>query len=77
MSFKPEVRADETGKWYGNALSFATREEAAAQLADLMLRGIAVRDTRVVECDDPVNYRYVDGRLEAVVPVQATPAMPV
>jgi hypothetical protein len=28
MSFKPEVQADATGKWYGNALRFATRAEA-------------------------------------------------
>jgi hypothetical protein len=31
-----------------------------------MMRWTAVRDTRVVEIDDPVNYRYVDGRLEGV-----------
>jgi hypothetical protein len=24
----------------------------------------AVRETRVIECDDPVNYRYGDRRLE-------------
>src|SRR6266446_1993645 len=30
----------------------------------LMMRWFAVRETRVIECDDPVNYRYVDGRLE-------------
>jgi hypothetical protein len=77
MSFKPEVQADETGKWYGNALRFATRAEAEAQVADLMMRWMAVRDTRVVECDDPVNYRYVDGQLKNVVPVEAIPAMPV
>jgi len=34
MSFKPEVQADETGNWYGNALRFATRSEAEAQVAD-------------------------------------------
>ena len=28
MSFKPEVIADTSGKWCGNALRFATREEA-------------------------------------------------
>jgi hypothetical protein len=68
MSFKPEVQTDGTGKWYGNALRFATRAEAEAQVADLMMRWTAVRDTRVVESDDPVNYRYVDGRLESIVP---------
>ena len=66
MSFKPEVQTDDTGKWYGNALRFGTREEANAQVQNLMMRWFAVKETRVVECDDPVNYRYVDGRLEQV-----------
>jgi hypothetical protein len=75
MSFRPEVQTDATGKWYGNALRFATRAEAEAQVADLMMRWTVVRDTRVVECADPVNYRYVDGRLESLV--QAIPAIAV
>lgn len=65
MSFKPEVQTDDTGKWYGKALRFATRSEAKAQL---MMRWTAVRDPCVVESGDPVNYRYTDGRLESVVP---------
>jgi hypothetical protein len=60
------------GKWYGNALRFATRAEAEAQVAALMMRWTAVRDTRVVESDDPVNYRYVDGQLEGVVENEMT-----
>jgi hypothetical protein len=68
MSFKPEVQTDDTGKWYGNALRFATREEAEAQVADLMMRWTAVRNTRVVESADPVNYRYVGGRLVGIEP---------
>lgn len=63
MSFKPEVVADSTGKWVGNALRFATREEAEANVANLKSRWFLVTDTRVVECEDPVNYRYVDGKL--------------
>jgi hypothetical protein len=63
MSFKPEVQTDDTGKWYANALRFSTRDEAKGQVHDLMLRWLAVHDTRVVECDDPVNYQYVDGHL--------------
>ncbi len=74
MSFKPEVQTDATGKWYGNALRFATRAEAETQVADQMMRWIAVRDTRVVESDDPVNYRYVDGRLKVVVPEEVASA---
>ena len=66
MSFKPEVSVDDTGKWYGNALRFATRKEAEDNVRDLMMRWFAVRDTRVVESDDPVNYSYINGDLEEV-----------
>ena len=66
MSWKPEVIADGSGKWCGNALCFATREEAEANVFDLSMRWFAVRQTRVVESDAPVNYRYTDGRLIAV-----------
>ena len=75
MSFKPEVQTDDTGKWYGNALRFATREEAEAQVADLMMRWLAVHDTRVVESGDPINYRYVGGRLVGIEPKDTTPAI--
>jgi hypothetical protein len=39
------------------------------------MRWLAVRETRVVESDDPVNYRYINGRLErltseATMPMQ-------
>lgn len=47
--------ADNSGQWCGNALRFATRDEAEAYVADLAWRWTAVRDARVVECDDPVN----------------------
>ena len=74
MSFKPEVIADASAKWCGNALRLATREEAEANVQDLMMRWLAVRETRVVESDDPVNYRYVDGRLESLTSEAAMPA---
>lgn len=63
MSYAPEVIADATGKWIGNKLRFATREEAEANVQNLALRWMLVRQTRVVESSDPVNYRWVDGRL--------------
>lgn len=66
MSYAPEVIADSSGKWCGNALRFGTREEAERQVSDLSCRWFAVRETRVVESTDPVNYRYVDGKLERV-----------
>ena len=66
MSWKPEVIADSTGKWVGNALRFATEAEAKANVQNLMDRWMSVIDTRVVECDDPVNYAWIDGKLNGV-----------
>jgi hypothetical protein len=66
MSWAPEVIADSSGKWCGNALRFATREEAEANVANLASRWFLVTDTRVIESTDPVNYRWIDGKLEAV-----------
>ena len=63
MSWKPEVQTDNTGTWASNALRFATKEEAEANASALADRWFAVRDTRAVESDDPVNYRFVDGQL--------------
>lgn len=62
-SFAPEVVADAGGQWAGNALRFATRKEAEDYVADLAFRWIAVRGTRVVESDDPVNYKWENGQL--------------
>jgi hypothetical protein len=62
MSWKPEVQTDNTGTWAGNGLRFATKEEAEANASALGDRWFAVRDTRAVESDDPVNYRFVDGQ---------------
>lgn len=58
MSYMPEVQTDSSGKWYGNALRFATFEEAYENARDLSLRWFAVRDYRATESNDPVNYRY-------------------
>lgn len=66
MSWKPEVQADASGKWYGNALRFATRKEAERSAHDLSLRWTAVLATRAVESDDLVNYTYANRTLKAV-----------
>jgi len=63
MSWKPEVQTDNTGKWYDNALRFATRDEAENSARDLQMRWFAVQDTRASESGDPVNYSYIDGVL--------------
>ena len=57
-SWAPEVIADGSGKWAGNQLRFATKAEAEANVYNLMMRWTLVRDTRVVETTDPVNYRW-------------------
>ncbi len=64
MSWKPEVIADSSGKWCGNALRFATEQEAKDNVRALEWKWTSVRDTRVVECDDPVTHAWVDGRLQ-------------
>lgn len=58
MSYMPEVKTDSSGKWNGNALRFATYEEAYENAKDLSFRWFAVRDYRATESNDPVNYRY-------------------
>jgi len=65
LSFSPEVTTTgDSGKFAGNAMRFATKEEAQLWLDDLIMRWFAVVDTRVVESTDPVNYRIVNGVLE-------------
>ena len=64
MSFRPMVLVQ--GEWSGNALRFATREEAEANAADLFQRWLLCEGHRVEESTDPVNYRWVDGKLERI-----------
>jgi hypothetical protein len=66
MSWKPEVKGNSMGTWAGNALRFATRGEAEANVEALMMRRIFVHETRTVECDDAVNYAWAGGRLVEV-----------
>lgn len=68
MSFAGEVIADSSGTFCGNALRFATREEAEQYIGDLANRWLAVRETRVVESDDPVNYEIRDNTLSRIAP---------
>jgi hypothetical protein len=66
MSYAAEVIADNSGKWVGNALRFATKEEAADYASDLEGRWMLVRNTRVVTSKDPVNYTFKDGKLTSI-----------
>lgn len=63
-SFKPEVQTGSDPKWYGNALSFATYEEAYANARDLSNRWMLVTNYRAVESDEPVKHTYANGVLE-------------
>jgi hypothetical protein len=58
MSFKTEIIADKSGRWAGNDLCFATREEAETYVEDLEWRWLTVTATRVVEGDWPVTHRW-------------------
>jgi hypothetical protein len=65
MSFAAEVTVDDR-EWVHNRLRFATEEEALGCVRDLFGRWTAVRDTRVVASDAPVNATWIDGRVENV-----------
>jgi hypothetical protein len=60
MSWKPEVKTGNDPKWYGNALAFATKEEAEQSAYDLMYRWTTVVDYRAAESTDPVTHVYQD-----------------
>jgi hypothetical protein len=65
-SYAPEVVADSSGTWNGNAMRFATEAEAHIYVKDLERRWMLVTATRVVPSPDPVNYAIVDGVVVAV-----------
>jgi len=58
QSWAPEVIADDSGKWAGNGLRFATKEEAEANVQNLFMRWTLVQEIRVVQSMAPVNYRW-------------------
>ena len=61
MSWKPEMKVN--GAWSGNALRFATREEAEKSARDLFARWTLPEDWRAVESEDPISYAYIHGEL--------------
>ena len=66
-SWAPEVMVE--GKWSGNAVRFATKEEAESYGVGLLARWFVPTDSRAVPSPDPVNYRLLtDGRIEEVRP---------
>jgi len=61
VSWAPEVIADSSGKWYRNALRFATEAEALASAKELASRWYMVRSTRAAPAIERPNYRFIDG----------------
>jgi len=62
MNWRPMVNVSGR-EWCGNALVFATRDEAEANARALMDRWYVVTETRADETSNPVNYRWVDGTI--------------
>jgi hypothetical protein len=52
------------GEWAGNAVRFATSDEAMASARNLMARWFLVDDIRVDMSDDEVNYVWDNGLKE-------------
>lgn len=71
MSYKVEVHAE--GEWVGNAIRLATNQEAVDYGHDLLCRWFVPDDYRVVESDEPVNYKWADGKLSGI-PATDVPA---
>lgn len=53
MRYKVEVIADNSGKWVGNGLTFATPDEGETYARDLFSRWTQVRKWRVVDTETP------------------------
>ena len=62
MSWRWEILTDQ---WMTCGLRFPTKEEAEASVFD-ETKGFY--ETRVMETDDPVNHRWVNGKLVPVNP---------
>ncbi len=62
ISWKCEVKTACDDSWIGNAMRFATYDEAKAYGNDLYSRWTAVEQKQIVPSSDPVNYRMVEGR---------------
>jgi hypothetical protein len=61
-SYKPEIKAIGENEFCCNSLCFATYNEALESAEDLQSRWIMVKEIRVVESDQPVNYKRENGK---------------
>ena len=65
-SWKGGVKTAGDTDWVYNAMYFATAHEASLYIEDLARRWTAVQAFHVAPSDQPVNYRWVGGKAEAV-----------
>jgi|ERR1700722_2451843 hypothetical protein len=73
MSYALGVQADSTGDWDGEAVSFATKEEAIAHIVSLAPRGTSMFDIPVVESGDPAASPDEIADLIAPAPIACAP----
>jgi hypothetical protein len=58
MSFKVSVRAVGENSFCQNGVAFATYEEADKSGSFLLCRWMGADEYKVIESDEPVNYRW-------------------
>jgi len=63
-SWKAEVQVPNDPKWYDNAVRFKSRDEALKYGRDLFNRWTTAERWRVIQTDDEVTARWLDGRIE-------------
>lgn len=69
VSFKPVVQTGRDPKWYGNALRFATEEEAFESARALMYRWTSAVACGAAPSHDPVNYVRIHDADEPIAKV--------
>jgi hypothetical protein len=63
MSWKIEVMLTTEPGWHSNALRFPTEEEASEWAADLFMRWMLVKQTRVRVVPEPALNRMLGGKV--------------
>jgi hypothetical protein len=61
MSWKPEIKVFGEKQFYSNSQVFETYEEAHISARNRHFNWTMAEDFRVVESEEPVNYKWVDG----------------
>lgn len=66
MRFKLGVKTAGDSDWVTNALCFETEKEAEEYGKDLYSRWIAVKETKVLPSNEPINCRFINGAIEMI-----------